>query len=237
MLAFGQGKVSGLRSASHRPGLSNRSLRRECGTRRAKYLDRHLWQAAPEFERAGDHHSSFWGSSILRQAGAGERIAKCRIAVAPVAALHAAPDELIAVLIGAVCIASAVHAAAAVGRAQRSKRGLGTLSVFVALITDPALLVTAMRVGWAVAPRLTSVETATGERVTAESGHTIGAGQAGDAPVVLRITAAEARLQAVLVRGARVAVVIHAAQIAWARGVCAAGASDSSTACGCASSG
>ena len=128
-------------------------------------------------------------------------------------------DELIAVLVGAVHVTPAVHAATAIDRAQWSERRFCAFVVFVALVTNSALLVTAVRIRWTITPRLAGVEAATGQCVATEAVRTICGDQACDATVELWITAAKTGLGAVAFYSARITLATHTVQAARARRV------------------
>lgn len=111
-----------------------------------------------------------------------------RSAVRAVATVDAATEQLIAVLALAIGVFAALHAAAAVAGTQASHGRCRTLAIFVTLITDQAMLVTA------VLPHASFVfdaffETAIGERVTRKTRLAIGGGDAGHAAVPGRLAA------------------------------------------------
>jgi len=120
-------------------------------------------------------------------------------------------------LVRAVCVASALYTATAVDRTQKAQGGQGAFPVFVTLVTDPALLVAAMGVRWTIGFGLARSQATIGERVTAEAVPAVGGCHAGDAAVSLRITTRQVRLGTIAVRGARLACVGDAVQVARAR--------------------
>jgi len=130
-------------------------------------------------------------------------------------------------LIRAICVASTLHAATAVDRAQKAQGGQGAFPVFVTLVTDPALLVAAMGVRWTIGFGLARSQATIGEGVAAEAVPTVGGCHAGDAAVSLRITTQQVRLGTIAVRGARLAGVGDAVQVARARRQSAAARADS----------
>lgn len=73
-----------------------------------------------------------------------------RSAICGVATFDAFAGQLIAVLSRTIRGLSALHAAAAVARAELAERGSGTLRIFVALITDEPGFIATVRVRRAI---------------------------------------------------------------------------------------
>ena len=100
---------------------------------------------------------------LIRQAVKGSGAAQARGAVQSVAAVDAATDELITVLVRAIRVFATLHAAAAVAGAQGSERRRGALAIFVALVADLSPVVAAVGALRAIAVLVTGVQTAIGE--------------------------------------------------------------------------
>lgn len=99
----------------------------------------------------------------------------------------------------AVGFGAALHAAAAVERAEMAERRRRALSIGVALIADLPVLIAAVSAGGAALGVRTDSQTAIGERVACESVRTICGRKASDAAVPNRIAAWRAVRTAVVI--------------------------------------